>query len=117
MTSHRIGFLVAAAVVAVTVVGFAWSEKAPSQNRYTSKVSGQCPMSGGGDAGSCPYLREKAEANPESGARTESGCTRLEKDARKEAGDASGVCPYSGKSGKTDRDGVRGFVKTGLKNV
>ncbi len=117
MTSHRMGFLVAAAVVAVTVVGFAWPQKAPSQNVYTSKVSGQCPMPGGGDAGSCPYLREKAEANPESGARTGSGCTRLEKDARKGAGDASGVCPYSGKPGKIDRDGVRGIVKTGVKNV
>jgi hypothetical protein len=117
MTSHRFGFLVAAAVVAVTVVGYAWSEKTSSESRFTSKVSGQCPMSAGTDAGSCPYLREKADANPESGARSESGCTRLEKDARKEAGDASGMCPYSGKSGKTDRDGVRGFVKTGLKNV
>ena len=62
MTSHRFGFLVAAAVVAVTVVGYAWSEKTSSESRFTSKVSGQCPMSAGTDAGSCPYLREKAGA-------------------------------------------------------
>ena len=117
MKSRRTGFLVATAVVAVTVVGFAWSEKATSESRYVTAVSGECPMSGGGDAGSCPYLREKSEANAESGARTESGCTRPENDARTGAGDASGVCPYSGKSGTVDKNGVRPAVKTGVKNV
>ena len=117
MTSHRIGFLVAAAVVTVTVAGFAWSEKAPSQNRYTSKVSGQCPMSGGGDAGSCPYLRGNAGAGADASAQSGDGCTRIDKDAGKGAGSDSGVCPYSGKSGKIDKDAVRGVVKTGVKNV
>ena len=117
MKSRRTGFLVATAVMAVTVVGFAWSEKAASESRYVTAVSDTCPMSGGGDAVSCPYLREKSEANAESGARTESGCTRPEKDARTDAGDASGVCPYSGKSGTVDKDGARPTVKTGTRNV
>jgi hypothetical protein len=117
MTPRRTAFLLTAAVIVVTAAGFAWSEKASSGIRPNASVSGQCPMSGGGDAASCPYLRGKAGASAESGATGGNGCPRMGKDVHKGAGDASGVCPHSGKSGSVDIEGVRRTVKRGLRSV
>ena len=115
MTSHRFGFLVAATVVAVTVVGFAWSEKTSSENRFTSKVSEQCPMSAGTDAGSCPYLRGSAGAGADAGATSGDGCTRM--DPRKGTGNGTSACPYGGGSGRVDAERARGTVKATLRDV
>jgi hypothetical protein len=117
MTSHRFGFLVAVTVVAVTVVGYAWSEKTSSESRFTSKVSGQCPMSAGTDAASCPYLRGSAGAGADAGATSGNGCTRMDKDARKGAGNGTSACPYGGGSGRVDAERARGTVKAALRDV
>lgn len=110
MRSPRTVLLVTAAVMAVSVVGLAWQESTVSGRRDATTISGQCPMSGGGAAGTCPYVQGKTKADTEAGKKSGRGET-------KGSGEASGVCPYSGKSGNTEKTGVRGANTAGVKQV
>jgi hypothetical protein len=107
MTSRRTATLVAAAILAVTVAGYAWSEKAASESREATTLSGRCPVSGGSAGGSCPYLARKAQVD---GANST-------KNGREGSRDPRGVCPYSGKSRNADPDGVHATIRAVGKNV